>query len=188
MRTYVTAPAFRTALERRLKTATGGRRFEQIQLDVAWNDPYLGSEPVQGEDLLSFAGIKPVTVLSIPAEQHIAEKVHAYTRSYASGPSSRPKDLVDLVLMALHRRVDAARLRQALQATFTTRNTHPLPPSIPAPPQEWDGPYRRLATEVDISANLADAHHIAGALLDPMLADDTTAVTWEPAGRRWLGS
>jgi hypothetical protein len=63
----------------RVIASIGGRQFEQIQLDVAWNDPYLGSEPVRGEDLLSFAGFEPVTVPSIPTEQHIAEKVHAYT-------------------------------------------------------------------------------------------------------------
>jgi hypothetical protein len=184
-RTRVPANQEDVAATFRVIASIGGRRFEQIQLDVAWSDPYLGSEQIRGEDLLSFAGIEPVIVPSIPAEQHIAEKLHAYTRSYASGPSSRPKDLVDLVLIALYRRVDAGRLREALEATFAVRDTHPLPAAIPAPPRNWGGPYRRLAAEVGITDDVADAHGTAAALLDPILAADVSEGSWEPAERRW---
>lgn len=170
----------------RVIASIGGRRFEQIQLDVAWSDPYLGSEPVRGEDLLDFAGIEPVTVPTIPAEQHIAEKLHAYTRTYASGSSSRVKDLVDLVLIALHRHVDAERLSRALDAIFAVRNTHPLPARIPAPPRDWEGPYRRLATEVRITTDVVAAHQIAAALLDPVLAAETRESTWAPLEGHWV--
>jgi hypothetical protein len=37
---------------------------------------------IQTSDLLSFAGIEPLTPPAIPLSQHLAEKVHAYTRSY----------------------------------------------------------------------------------------------------------
>ena len=40
-------------------------------------------------------------VPAVAIEQHIAEKLHAYTRTYAADmPSSRVKDLVDLVVIA----------------------------------------------------------------------------------------
>lgn len=169
----------------RVIASVGGRQFEQIQLDVAWTDPYLGSESVRGEDLLSFADISPVTVPSIPVEQHVAEKLHAYTRSYVSGPSSRVKDLVDLVLIALHRNLDAERLREALDATFTTRDTHALPARLPAPPDEWKGPYRRLADEVGIDPDVSAAQRAAAALLDPVLAHSLHSGTWLPSELRW---
>ena len=51
-------------------------------------------------------------------EQHVAEKVHAYSRSYHGQPSSRVKVLVDLVLVKQFMTLDAARLREALVGTF----------------------------------------------------------------------
>ena len=72
-----------------------GRRFEELTVDVGFGDPPVGEpERLRGPDLLSFAEIAPVEVPALPLEQHVAEKVHAYTRSYAAGHSStRTKDL-----------------------------------------------------------------------------------------------
>jgi len=172
----------------RVVASLAGRQFETVIIDVGFGDPVVPFDTVQTPGLLQFAGIEPVKVPTISIAQHVAEKTHAYTRAYVGGSSSRVKDLVDVVLFALHRRVDAAQLRQALDATFTARDTHPLPAAIPAPPRGWDGPYRRLAEEVSITASLVDAHAIAAALLDPILAGDVSEGSWEPAARRWAGA
>lgn len=170
----------------RIRALIAGRLFEQIQLDVAWTDPFIGSELVHGESLLSFAGIEPATVPAIPIEQHAAEKLHAYTRVYASGPSSRVKDLVDVVLIALHRGLDAGRLAQALNTTFRARNSHSLPATFPSPPAAWEGPYRRLAEEVSITGDMVEAHRIVAALLDPILAGQAPGTAhWNPATQSW---
>jgi hypothetical protein len=78
-----------------------GRPFEDATVDVGFGDPPVTDpELVRGPDLLSFADIPPAEVLALPLEQHVAEKVHAYTRSYGDGrPSTRVKDLIDLVMM-----------------------------------------------------------------------------------------
>jgi Nucleotidyl transferase AbiEii toxin, Type IV TA system len=169
----------------RVRAYIGGRLFEQIRLDVAWSDPFLGREHVRGEDLLGFAGIEPATVPSIPIAQHLAEKVHAYTREYVSGHSSRVKDLVDLVLIALHRELDAEQLRDALGATFTARDTHGVPVVFPVPPAEWKGSYRRMAEEVAITTDIGEAHRIAAALLEPVLSGETHSGVWLPEEMRW---
>ncbi|HEY2142262.1 MAG TPA: nucleotidyl transferase AbiEii/AbiGii toxin family protein [Solirubrobacteraceae bacterium] len=72
----------------------------------------------------------------IALEQHIAEKIHAYTGTYgtAERESTRSKDLIDLVLISVLARPDAERLKQALNSTFHSRDRQPLPTSLPPPP------------------------------------------------------
>jgi hypothetical protein len=79
-----------------------GRTFEQFLIDIAFTDSNSWKpDMIQTSDLLSFAGIEPLTLPAIPLSQHLAEKAHAYTRSYGrSGlPSTRPKDLIDILLI-----------------------------------------------------------------------------------------
>ena len=110
------------------------RRFEDITVDVGFGDPTVADpEMVRGPYLLEFADIPPVEVPVLPIEQHVAEKVHAYTRSYAGSPRSRVKDLVDLVAMSSLFAFQAGRVRQVPEAAFTARGTHALPPSLPSP-------------------------------------------------------
>jgi hypothetical protein len=68
--------------------------------------------------LLAFAGILPSAIPCYPLTQQIAEKLHAYTRSYATAESTRAKDWVDILLMAELGEIQASLLNQALRATF----------------------------------------------------------------------
>ena len=164
-----------------------GRVFDQFVVDVGFVDA-IPSPPdtIETSDLLTFAGIKRVRVPVLPLPQHIAEKVHAYTRSYGQSgrESTRPKDLVDILLIAGTERLGAAQLREALETTFRDRAQQPLLSSLPPPPENWREPYRRLATEVDVEAELDNAYAEAAAFLDPILADQTGGV-WDPKRRTW---
>ncbi|MQA88548.1 MAG: hypothetical protein GEV03_29025 [Streptosporangiales bacterium] len=93
----------------------------------------IDTETLVTEDLLAFAGIAPVELKAIRLESQIAEKLHAYTRTYEGGRrSTRIKDLVDLALVAEFSRPDAEILREAIEATFVRRDTHPMPRTLPA--------------------------------------------------------
>ena len=80
--------------------------------------------------------------------EHLAEKVHAYTRSYGTTgrPSTRPKDLIDILLIADSQSLDAVALREALKHTFETRARQALPRSLPAPPPVWAPDWRPCRT------------------------------------------
>jgi hypothetical protein len=116
----------------------------------------------------------------------LGEKLHAYTLSYrASGRrSTRPKDLVDILLIAASEPIDAKALRAALETTFSERQRHELPSSLPAPPADWAAPYSRLAIDVGVDAELMAAFTRAAAFLDPILAG-RSAGTWDAARERW---
>jgi hypothetical protein len=174
-------------LRYRVRALLAGRIFEEVLVDVGFAPPAVQPDVVEAPDLLGFAGLPPVRVPALPAAVHVAEKVHAYTRRYGPGgaPSSRPKDLVDLVLLAAHEPFVATELRAALVETFASRGTHPLPDELPPPPGEWDRPYRELAEQVGIPPEFHAGHEQARAFLDPVLGGAGHAVRWNAAAQRW---
>lgn len=174
------------AVRYRVRAELGGRLFEEVLVDVGFSDP-LGWQPerLRGPDLLSFAGIEPVEVPALPLEQQVAEKVHAYTRTYGGGlGSSRVKDLVDLVLVMRSMTLEAARLRHALEVTFRSRGRQPLPSSLPPPPSDWAVAYRKYAAEVGIDPDVRVGHSEAMELLDPVLGGLVKG-RWDPERGRW---
>lgn len=128
-----------------------GRRFEGFAVDVGISDPLI--EPFDRltfAPVLSFAGIAPTEVSAYSVTQQIAEKLHALTRTFASGTSSRVKDLVDILLLFTHEHVYEKRLIKAIRLTFETRGTHPIPESLPDLPQSLAREYRRIARELGL--------------------------------------
>lgn len=163
-----------------------GRPFETFHLDVGWGDPV--TEPpdvLTVPSLLEFAGIAPFAMPCYPIAQHLAEKVHAYTRPHISGESSRVKDLVDILLLARTESLDAEVVYRALQATFRERQTHPMPSALPDPPASWALPFSRLAGEVGpLSGDLAEGMTLARRLLDPVLQGRARG-PWDPESGHW---
>lgn len=165
-----------------------GRIFESITVDVGFGDPLVtDAELVRGPDLLGFADIQPVEVPALPLEQHVAEKLHAYTRSYTgSRASTRVKDLLDLAAIASLFSFRADRLTRALDVTFTSRSTHSLASALPAPPSEWRTAYRRMALEADMDPDMTHGYELAAVFLNPVLAGTVTGSTqWKPDRHAW---
>ncbi len=153
-------------------------------VDVAFGDPILGEpQVVVAEDTLAFAGIAPPTLRLYPIETHIAEKLHAYTMPRPR-PNSRVKDLPDIALLGTAQALDAKRLREAFEQTFTFRKTHALPAKVPTPLPAWAAPYAGMAREDQLFwPTVDDVFQATRLFLDPVLAGGMDA-TWEPA--RWI--
>jgi hypothetical protein len=151
-------PAWRFLIEARL----AGKRFAELRSDVvARPEELAGIEQRALPDVLGFAGIPPRLVQVTDLRQQYAEKIHAMTRSYPDGTSSRVKDLVDLVLL-IEDGVSAdpdPGLRDVVQRVFKIRATHEMPMDLPVPPASWRVPFERLATEVGLPVtSYLDAH------------------------------
>ncbi|MBA2556737.1 MAG: nucleotidyl transferase AbiEii/AbiGii toxin family protein [Chloroflexi bacterium] len=177
------------AVRYHVRADLGGRRFEDFVVDIGFDIPSdWEPEVLIGPDLLSFAEIEPVAAPSLPLELQVAEKVHAYTRGYGKQPvgSTRVKDIVDLALVASTADLDAARLGRAIRETFQRRSDHDLPQTLPPPPGDWEVPFRRLAGEIELMADLDSGHELAARLLDPILSGNVTAGRWDAAGQVWL--
>lgn len=170
----------------RAECRLAGKLYGQpFGVDIVFGEPIFGEpEVVVAEDWLAFVGIAPPTLRLYPIETHIAEKLHAYTMPRLR-PNSRVKDLPDIALLATAQPLDAKRLREALEQTFTFRDTHPLPPAVPAPLPAWTTPYATMAREDKlIWPTLGDVIQAAQAFLDPVLAGGLDA-TWEPESWSW---
>lgn len=165
-----------------------GRTFDEFVLDVGFDAPTGAAfDLLRGPDLLAFADIPSVEVPTLPIEVQIAEKVHAYTRSYGeqSLASTRVKDLVDLALIATEGAPDATRLRFALEDTYARRATHGLPVALPRPPADWRVAFGRMARDIGLDPDLGAGHAAAAGMLDPVLAGEVPSATWDAARGRW---
>lgn len=163
-----------------------GRRFEQFPVDVAFSEAMpIQAEPLFGANSLEFADVAELQLPVVSLEQHVAEKLHAYTGAFGRDQreSTRVKDLVDLVLIGEMAELDAKRLRQALTTTFELRARQPLPSAIPSPPS-WARPYAALAREVGVAVDIEAGHAAAARLLDPVLRSEAGSC-WDPEARRW---
>ena len=163
------------------------RRFEQFPVDVAFSEATpIQAEPLFGANSLEFADVAALELPVVSLEQHVAEKLHAYTGAFGRDQreSTRVKDLVDLVLIGESTEVDAKGLRQALTTTFELRARQPLPSSVPSPPSSWARPYAALAREVGIAVDIEAGHAAAARLLDPVLQSEAGG-QWDPEAQRW---
>lgn len=169
-------------------TATlAGRPFETFLLDVGLrSDPINEYDTLATPDLLAFAEIEPVHIRAIPLERHIAEKLHAYTRRYANHrPSSRAKDLIDIVLLSELAPFEFGWLREVIVRLFDARATHELPTSVPAPPSNWARPYGTLAEEVGLDPDLAVGHRLVADFLNPVLTAKAGLAHWDAQTLEW---
>jgi hypothetical protein len=132
-----------------------GRRFAKFHVDVSAGDvlrePY---EILEGRDWLGFAGLPKAKMPAISREEQFAEKLHAYTLPRQGRPNTRFKDLVDLVLLSVSGTLDAARVRESITATFRRRATHPVPATLPPPPEAWREPFAELASECGMAPEI----------------------------------
>jgi len=164
----------------------GGVVFDEATLHVGFRDELEWDPEVVRSNLLAFAGIAPAEILVVRLEVQIAEKLHAYTRAYGTRrqTSTRVKDLVDLVLIIENEMLWAKPLHAALDRVFTRRGTHPMPASLPQPPEEWTIAYREMAGQVGLDPNLAEGYRVAAACFDAVLGGRATG-RWSPVTRAW---
>lgn len=169
-----------------VETTLAGTTFDTFKLDVALESARDAAEQITiHEPLLEGMGLDPLTVPVVSLPQHIAEKVHAYVRLH--GPegrqSSRPKDLLDLVLIQRTSRVRAAELLPALRLALAGEA---FPTALPAPPTAWAVTYRRQSLSVGLDPDLRVAHHLAARFLDPLLAGAVVGdAVWDPQEQGW---
>ncbi len=158
-----------------VETRMDGRIFAKFHLDAGIGDVVIQPlETIECPDWLSFAGIQQPNVRVISREQQFAEKIHAYTLPRSS-PNSRVKDLVDLILLSRESQIDKLRTLNALRNTFERRNTHTLPTSLIAPPEEWRIPFEALAAECRLQVSLPEAFEELREFFRKVLAADVEA-------------
>lgn len=177
-----------SAIRYHLQADLDGRRFENFAVDVgfALRSP-LATEPVWRSGFLEFASLASWELPALRIEFHLAEKLHAYSRPYSGGrQSSRVKDFVDIVLIGQSFLLDAATCGSAIHHVFASRDTHPVPAQLAAPPATWASTYPTLAQSVSLDQDIAVGYAFAVKFVDPLLRGDLAdAATWNASAETW---
>lgn len=205
---YASPKAFRRALTDRLKTVAAGSRWElpQLQRQIAYDRLlerlYLtdrrwilkGATALLARDLgvrgtIDMPDVSQHGYRAYPLVDHVADKVVAIFDRYGStaAPSTRYKDLVDLVAIATGASVEAAAQMRALTSEAGRRGVV-LPSSFDVPDREpWERGYAAEAGRslLDIAQSLDEALAIIGPFLDPLL-DGSARGHWDPEDGAWV--
>lgn len=139
-------------------------------------------------------GIWP-KVRVFPLEDHLAEKICAMYERYRVGgaPSSRYKDLVDIIVIARREPIDGPVMHTTLQHEIQRRRDRgmvlDMPSTFDVPDPAWAKGYPALAKTVrDLPRDLhtfAAAHELADRFLTPLLADHPPTGAWNPTTGQW---
>lgn len=166
----------------------GTRRCETFSVDLVTGSLMTTApELVRSSTPLDVPGLDAPTVRAYPVVDHVADKLAATETTYAdSAPSSRVRDLVDLVVFArtqhvdgdaLHTAIVAERLRRGLPALQTFR----VPPT-------WSATYPPLAAKTPHCVGLRETAAAVGLVamfLEPAMTGAASAHAWIPSDGIW---
>jgi hypothetical protein len=147
-------PVWRASVDCRLD----GRTFDRVVIDiVARTSEAQRTESIRLPGTLAFADLPIVEVVAVDLNQHFAEKLHAMIRDYSDRPSTRVKDLADLILFIDTGLEPAPELIAAANEVFTARGATGPPRNLPDPPADWQARYAELANDLRLSAETIEA-------------------------------
>ena len=145
-------------------------------------------EPIARLDVASLAYFDYVT--NTP-ETRVAEKTCAIMQEYSTGPSSRVKDLADLVTSMLNERVDAGKLVRRLSIECAFRHMGPIAEF--SVPKFWkttlSANYRKMAREAKLPREFEDvgtAESTVAEWLRPALKGNLLDCAWDPSVQTWI--
>lgn len=167
----------------------GTTLFERFSIDVVVGSIMTTTpEPMSPSIVVEFDGLVPPTYLLYPVVDHVADKLCATSETHGDPvkPSSRSRDLVDLVILARTQIVDAAKLKTAIEAERLHRGLPPIE-AFGAPP-EWETSYpsdAKRVLECEGYRTLDTAVALVARFLDPILASDQPQGTWTPSQLTW---
>jgi hypothetical protein len=171
----------------------GAAVWANFHVDIVGESVVMTGTPDDVPPLISITlpGLDRPGYRAYPLVDHIADKVCAiFTRhGVQQRPSTRYKDLLDLVSFATTTSVGAVELCHAL-VSDAERRSIAFPSHFDVPDLElWQTGYAREARRAvtPIAATLAEALAIVRPFLDPLL-DNTAAGGWDPAQQTWRSS
>lgn len=138
---------------------------------------------------LEVPGLSAPQVRLYPVVDHIADKLCATQAKYGGNldkPSSRVRDLVDLVVFARTQQVDGTALWHAIGSEWAHRGL-PGQPEL-APPAQWDRGYPRIARDVPACGPYTTFESAVGLVrtfLAPALDGTARGRRWSPETATW---
>ena len=171
----------------------GATRWQSFRVDLVGADVRMTGQP-EHVPSLAVVGIPEVEqqgYLVYPLVDHIADKIAAMLERYAGGtmPSTRFKDLVDLVALVTEVTVQAEPQTAALRSELDRRGMSPHPTHFRVPDLGlWEPGYASAARKslLVFGRSLEEALATVVPFVDPLLAG-TASGGWDPKAGAWRG-
>lgn len=170
----------------------GATRKATFGVDLVTGSLMTAPPELLTDPILDLRGIEAPTLRLYPVVDHIADKLCATQASYGTHgdrPSSRVRDLVDLVVFARSQDVDGSALITAVRGEWTHRGL-PGAPEF-SPPSGWEHLFPPLARKVPAVADVqsfVDAVALVKAFLDPVLSGRAAGQRWLAGDLSWVGA
>lgn len=190
-------PANRPSRKVRFKVMFGLRQLSMVSVDVVAADlrPLRRLAVEQLDAPFNIDSSPWPEIRMWPLEDHVADKIAAMYERHRGQllPSTRFKDLVDLVLIARNSTLGGEITHAALRAEVRRRQaagTHlVLPAAFTVPGRSWKAGYRTEAAkahELPIEYQTLDgATPLADAFITPLLQEQATSGAWRFDQLRW---
>ncbi|MBR3313191.1 MAG: nucleotidyl transferase AbiEii/AbiGii toxin family protein [Atopobiaceae bacterium] len=170
----------------------GTKRIGALSVDLVVDPiPPTDFEVLTPAARLDVAGLVCFDYVANTSETRVAEKICATMQTYATGPSSRVKDLADLVTSMLNENVDAGKLARRLSLEVAFRHMNPIDEF--AVPAAWkttfSGNYRKMAREAKLPHEFKEVAAAEAAVADwlrPVLEGKAERRAWSPEEQAWI--
>lgn len=168
----------------------GGAIWANFHVDLVGTDLRMTGQPegVPALARVAMPNVEQHGYRAYPLVDHIADKVVATFDRYGTmeTPSTRYKDLIDLVAIVTEVSVVAEQQKAAVRSEATRRGVF-LPTRFVVPDRQlWEPGYAAEAgrSHLDTALTLDGALATVSPFLDPVL-DGTAAGAWDPESGRW---
>jgi nucleotidyltransferase AbiEii toxin of type IV toxin-antitoxin system len=165
----------------------------EFHIDLVGSDLRMTGQPddVPAIARVSMPNIEQRGYRAYPLPDHVADKICGILERHGDGdlPSTRYRDLVDLVAIVTGASIDAADQLRALSSEVARRGLT-LPRRFDVPDRElWEPGYAAEAERsfLATSRTLDEALVVVGPFVDPLI-DGTAAGRWDHASGAWSSS
>lgn len=170
----------------------GGKSLQPISIDLVIDEvESLSPEIIKPMDRLDIDGLPVFDYRIYRVECALADKLLAMLETHDGKPSSRVKDIVDVVVYAKTCKIDGGTLAEQVAKEAGTRKiTLPKRFSVPAAWLEnYEATYTKMAKQAKIDGiapDLASAQQLTQGLYAPALERAHEPVKWSPDVMRWI--
>jgi hypothetical protein len=168
----------------------GPRVFERFGVDLVTGVVITG-HPEEAQPLLNLTipGLVRPRYRLYPLVDSIADKVMAIVETHQGRPSTRFRDLADLVVVARGQQVRASELVVAFRSERLRRDLRGIDGLRIPDDRLWRSGYQSVVRDVPgiEERTLDDALAVVRRFVDPVLTDAITDGFWDPATLTWRG-
>lgn len=170
----------------------GAHGLQHFPIDLTAGRQLVGEiDRVAPQQIIEIDDLDPPPAFSCyPLADQIADKLAAMYEFHGPDrrPSTRWRDLADLLLIIDNFAFDAASTCTALDKQRECREALELPAAVHAPGPRWEAEYPQLAAATILPAalhRLDEALTVLGRCVNPLLNGELTEGRWNPESSTW---